>query len=194
MQFSKERKMINRQFFFDHARQHLFGGSLKPGPVVGLTAVLDYWEANSSKKDDRWLAYALATAHHETDRTFRGIEEYGKGRNKEYGKIDPETRVAYYGRGLVQLTWRNNYKKMGDLLGLDLVHHPEKALDIGIATKVLFVGMTRGTFTGKKFSDYFAADADDWINARRIINGKDKANLIAGYGKQYYAAISYTTG
>jgi hypothetical protein len=54
--------------------------------------------------------------------------------------------------------------------------------------------MTRGTFTGKKFSDYFAADADDWINARRIINGKDKANLIAGYGKQYYAAISYTTG
>jgi hypothetical protein len=74
--------MISRQFFFDHARQHLFGGSLKPGPVVGLTAVLDYWEANSSKKDDRWLAYALATAHHETDRTFRGIEEYGKGRNK----------------------------------------------------------------------------------------------------------------
>jgi predicted chitinase len=34
--------------------------------------------------------------------------------------------VAYYGRGLVQLTWRNNYKKMGDLLGLDLVHHPKR--------------------------------------------------------------------
>jgi hypothetical protein len=74
------------------------------------------------------------------------------------------------------------------------VRHPEEALDIVIATKILFIGMTRGTFTGKKFADYFNANADDWINARRIINGKDKANLIAGYGKQYYAAISYTTG
>jgi putative chitinase len=81
--------MINRQFFFDYARQHLFSGLLKAGPVAGLTAILDYWESNSSKKDDRWLAYALATAHHETDRTFRGIEEYGKGKNREYGKIDP---------------------------------------------------------------------------------------------------------
>jgi putative chitinase len=186
--------MINRQFFFDYARQHLFNGSLKAGPVAGLTAVLDYWESNSSKKDDRWLAYALATAHHETDRTFRGIEEYGKGKNKQYGKIDPDTGVAYYGRGLVQLTWRKNYKSMGDLLGVDLVHHPEKALDLNVATKVLFVGMTRGIFTTKKFADYFNNNADDWVNARRIINGKDKANLIAGYGKQYYAAISYTTG
>jgi putative chitinase len=194
MQSSVERKMINRQFFFDYARQHLFNGSLKQGPVTGLAAILDYWESNSSKKDDRWLAYALATAHHETDRTFRGIEEYGKGKNREYGKIDPETGVAYYGRGLVQLTWRYNYKKMDDILHVDLVRHPEEALDIVIATKILFIGMTRGTFTGKKFADYFNANADDWINARRIINGKDKANLIAGYGKQYYAAISYTTG
>jgi hypothetical protein len=189
-----ESKMINRDFFFDYARQHLFSGSLKSGAVAGLTAILDYWESNNSKKDDRWLAYALATAHHETDRTFRGIEEYGKGRNKDYGQIDPETGVAYYGRGLVQLTWRKNYQKMGDLLGVDLVHHPEKALDIDVATKVLFVGMTRGIFTGKKFADYFNASTEDWVNARRIINGKDKANLIAGYGKQYYAAISYTTG
>jgi hypothetical protein len=186
--------MINRQFFFDYARQHLFNGSLKAGPVAGLTAVLDYWESNISKKDDRWLAYALATAHHETDRTFRGIEEYGKGKNKEYGKTDPETGKAYYGRGLVQLTWRKNYKKMGELLGVDLVRRPEQALDIRIATKILFVGMTRGSFTGKKFADYFNATTEDWVNARRIINGKDKANLIAGYGRQYYAAISYTTG
>jgi putative chitinase len=189
-----ESEMINRPFFFDYVRQHLFNGSLKAGQVAGLTAMLDYWESNSSKKDDRWLAYALATAHHETDRTFRGIEEYGKGKGRPYGKVDPETGVAYYGRGLVQLTWRKNYQKMGDLLGVDLVHHPEKALDLDIATKVIFVGMTRGIFAGKKFADYFSPSADDWVNARRIINGTDKANLIASYGKQYYAAISYTTG
>ena len=186
--------MINRKFFFDYVRQHLFNGSLKAGQVTGLTAMLDYWESNNSKKDDRWLAYAFATAHHETDRTFRGIEEYGKGAGKPYGQPDPQTGKVYYGRGLVQLTWKKNYQKMGDLLDVDLVNNPEKALDITIATEVLFVGMTRGIFTGKKLSDYFSPQTEDWINARRIVNGTDKANLIAGYGKQYYAAISYTTG
>jgi len=186
--------MINRQFFFDYVRQHLFTGSLKPGQVTGLTAMLDYWESNSSKKDDRWLAYAFATAHHETDRTFRGIEEYGKGQNKPYGQPDPETGKTYYGRGLVQLTWKKNYKKMGDLLDVDLVNNPEKALDIKIATQVIFVGMTKGIFTGKKFADYFNPQKEDWVNARRIVNGLDKANSIADYGKRYYAAISYTTG
>jgi len=53
--------------------------------------------------------------------------------------------------------------------------------------------MMEGTFTGVRLSTYFNPNKDDWMNARRIINGLDKANLIAGYGKSYYAAISYTT-
>lgn len=93
----------------------------------------------------------------------------------------------------MQLTWRANYKKMGDLLRIDLVRHPEKALDPDVATKILFEGMTRGSFTGKKLSNYFNDTKEDWVNARRIINALDKANLIADYAKQYYAAISYTT-
>jgi hypothetical protein len=52
--------------------------------------------------------------------------------------------------------------------------------------------MTRGIFTGKKLDDYFNAKTDDWINARRIINGTDRASLVADYGHEYYAAISYT--
>jgi hypothetical protein len=184
--------MINRQFFFDYARQHLFG-TLKQSQVNGLEAILDHWEADYAAKDDRWLAYALGTTHHETDKTFRGIEEYGKGAGHDYGIPDPVTGKKYYGRGFVQLTWKTNYKKMGDLLGVDLVKYPEKALEIDIAAQVLFVGMTRGIFTGKKLSDYFSPSKEDWVQARRIVNGLDKANLIAGYAKQYYAAISYTT-
>ncbi len=45
-----------------------------------MTAILNYWEANYAKKDDRWLAYMFATAHHETDRKIQAIEEYGKGK------------------------------------------------------------------------------------------------------------------
>ncbi len=184
--------MINRRFFYDYIRNHLFGGSLKQTQVDGLNAILDLWESEYSKQDDRWLAYALGTAHHETDRTFRGIEEYGRGRGRTYGVADPQTGQTYFGRGFVQLTWRTNYDRMGKFLGIDLVNRPEKALEIKTAAKILLAGMVKGMFTGKKLADYFNARAEDWSQARRIVNGMDKANLIAGYARAYYAAISHT--
>ncbi len=191
--------MINRKFFFDHVRAFLFQGSLKQSQVTGLTAIMDEWEKNWGKKDDRWLAYMLATAHHETDRTMMPINEYGKGKGRKYGenlKMDgtryTDTTNIFYGRGYVQLTWYENYQKAGKKLGLDLIKNPELALVPANASEIMFNGMNEGWFTGKKLSTYFSPTAEDWVNARRIINGLDKANLIAGYAKQYYAAISHT--
>jgi hypothetical protein len=185
--------MINREFFFDQVRGQLFGGKLRQKQVDGMTAILDEWERKHAKKDDRWLAYMLATTHHETDRTMQPIEEYGRGKGRKYGIPDPQTGKVYYGRGFVQLTWKANYETMGKLLGIDLVNKPDLALELAPATQIMFLGMTRGSFTGKKLDDYFNPNLGDWVNARRIINALDKANLIAGYGQQYYAAISYTT-
>ena len=52
----------------------------------------------------------------------------------------------------------------------------------------------QGVFTGKKFGDYFNKTTEDWVNARRIINGLDKANLDRGTTrKNSTAPISYTT-
>lgn len=62
------------------------------------------------------------------------------------------------------------------------------------AIPIMFIGMKEGIFTGKKFADYFSPTKEDWVSARRIINGLDKANTIAGHAKKYYGAISYTTG
>lgn len=184
---------INRQFFFDYVRLHLFNGKLSQKQVDGMDAILDYWEKDYTGKDDRWLAYMFATAYHETDRKMQAIEEYGKGAGKAYGKADPITGQKYYGRGLVQLTWKYNYDAMGKQFKVDLLNHPEKALDLDLAVEIMFYGMTNGSFTGKKLPDYFNQNKSDWVNARRIINALDKANIIAGYGKQFYAAISYTT-
>lgn len=181
---------INRRFFFDYVRARLFDGKLTQDQVNGLTAILDEWEKNHSDGDLRWLAYMLATVHHETDRKFQGIEEYGKGRDKRYGRPDPVTGKTYYGRGFVQLTWKENYQKMSAVCGVDLVKNPEKALELKNCVKILFFGMINGSFTGKKLSDYFNRNKEDWLNARRIINGTDKANLIAGHGRRFYAAIS----
>jgi len=185
---------INRDFFFERARAALFSRRLKQSQVDGLTAILNGWEDSHSHKDDRWLAYALATAHHETDRTMQPIAEYGAGRGKPYGKVDPATGCAYYGRGFVQLTWAANYRKLGQRLGLGtrLYEEPDLALEISIATEILLIGMDEGRFTGKKLADYFSAAKADWAGARRIVNGTDRARLIADYAREYYAAISYT--
>ena len=177
--------MINRSFFFDQVSLRLFEGRLPSKTKESLGLILDEWEKNYAKADDRWLAYALGTAHHETDRTFGPIREYGRGKGKPY--------YPYYGRGLVQLTWDYNYKKMGAVVGVDLVKNPDRALDLKNAIPIMFVGMMQGIFTGKKLADYFSKTSEDWVNARRIINGLDKANLIAGHAKKFYSAISYTT-
>ena len=60
---------INRKFFFDQVNLRLFDGKLSAKTRRSLNQILDYWEKNHAKDDDRWLAYALGTAHHETDRT-----------------------------------------------------------------------------------------------------------------------------
>jgi putative chitinase len=54
----------------------------------------------------------------------------------------------------------------------------------------MITGILKGLFTEKKLSDYLNKDTD-WINARRIINGLDKAELIAVYAKKFYTALQY---
>lgn len=182
---------LDRAFFFSQVRRTLFGGRLTQRQVDGLTAILDRWCADHAEADDRWLAYLLATAHHETGRTMQPVREVGRGRGKPYGKRDPVTGQIFYGRGLAQLTWKDNYRRIGRVIGADLVNDPDQALELPIAVGILFVGMFAGLFTGKMLADYFSLTRDDWTGARRIINGTDRAALIAGYGRAYYAALSY---
>lgn len=189
--------MINRKIFFDAVRTHLFDGSLKQSQVSGLTDLLDVWEASWVGSDPRWLAYALATAHHETDRTMLPIEEYGKGAGRSYGRRlkcngTPYTDTAnlFYGRGYVQLTWYENYERASQELGADFISNPACVMVPAAAALIMFKGMAQGWFTGRKFSTYINERACDYLNARRIINGTDRAELVAGYAHKYQAALT----
>src|SRR4029079_15110812 len=50
---------INRNFFFEQLKNQLFGGKFSKGQVDGLNSLLDVWERDYAKNDDRWLAYSL---------------------------------------------------------------------------------------------------------------------------------------
>jgi hypothetical protein len=164
-------------------------GSLTGRQVDGLNALLGQMESDTTIADTRWLAYMMATAYHETAHTFQPVEEIGKGRGRPYGIPDRKTGQIYYGRGLVQLTWKRNYQKFSELLGLDLVNNPRLALEPGPAYKIMSLGMTQGLFTGKKLADYLNDEKSDYFHARRIINGLDKAATIAGYAEKFQKAL-----
>lgn len=192
--------MIDSTIFIKQCKELLFGSTMSAKQVGGCKAIIDYWNANYDGYDPRWLAYMLATTYHETARTMQPIEEYGKGAGRAYGKrvkMDgrpyTDTKAIFYGRGFVQLTWYENYEKAGKAFDLPLLLSPELALNLKVATKILFAGMMKGWFTGKRLSDYFNDRVDDPVNARRIINGKDKAALIEGYYEKFLTAIN-TTG
>lgn len=191
---------MNCSRFYKAVQAEFFNGRLSQQQTDGMAAILERWNG-SSFTDLRWLAYIFGTVYHETARTMAPIEEYGKGKGRRYGKKikqsgQPYTTPdhIYYGRGYVQLTWFENYDKMGRILGIPLLQHPELALVPEHAADIMFEGMTKsvsfkGDFTGHYLEQYFNDTMEDWINARRIINGLDRAELIAGYAKRFHEIL-----
>ena len=175
--------MPDRTAFFAAIRAPLFGGRLTPGQVDGLTRIMDDIDARPVT-DLRWRAYMLATTFHETAATMQPIEEIGRGAGHPYAN------GGWWGRGLVQLTWPQNYAVWGKRLGVDLVGHPELAMTWPVALPVLVNGMALGLFTGVGLPRYFSAAADDPAGARRVINGVDRAEMIAGYHRAFLAALA----
>jgi hypothetical protein len=189
----------------------LFGGKLTQQQVDGQNALLDVWEEDYEKDnpDIRWLAYALATSLHESASTMWPIAEYSLGAGKEYGKTDPETGQKYYGRGLIQTTWRENYARADRelcLTGDDSCEwHADNQLKPEIASATLYRGLIEGWFrssggTPNNLAKYFNDTRNDAYEAREAVNG-DKhivpswshgvsiGNLIAGYHRDFLAAL-----
>jgi len=199
---------LDRQFFFDTVQHTLFKDSLTPAQIEGINAIFDYWDANLATADRRWLAYILATAFHETAYTMQPVREtlatsdsraveiletaFASGRlswvKTPYWRPDEDGK-SWLGRGLVQLTHRRNYEAMSEVTGIDLVAEPDRAMEMTPAVTILIEGMLRGSFAGHRLSDHLNEEREDWVNARRIVNGTDRAEKLAEYGRIFLAAI-----
>ena len=174
--------MTSKPEFYKAIRQGLFP-KLTAKQVKGIEAILDEWTRRGFL-DLRWLAYILATVYHETGKSMNPVKEFGGEaylRSKKY--------YPYYGRDLVQTTWRTNYQKVKAFTGVDVVANPDLIADLPVAAATAIEFMDKGYYTGKKLSDYFNEKKEDWVNARRIINGTDKAALVAEYAKKFYSAL-----
>ena len=181
--------------FFQSIRP-LFGGTLSQSQVDGLNALLDATEGQPRAI----RAYLLATAFHETAGTMQPIHE--RGRRSYFDKYEPGTAIGkrlgnthpgdgylFRGRGYVQITGRFNYKKASQKLGVDFVESPSRALVPSLAGQILVRGCSEGWFTGKRLSEYINDNRTDFRNARRVVNGMDRAGLIAGHAKKFNAAL-----
>ena len=187
------------KYDWDKLRSHF--GRLNQSQVDGFNAVLSAInQYGSPANKPAYVAYMLATAWHETAATMQPIAEYGKGKGRPYGKrIDvhggrySDSLPIYYGRGYVQLTWLTNYVFMKNRLGVDFVNNPELALNPKHATDIMITGMLEGSFTGKSLQKYITYGLYfEFVNARRIINGTDKATLIAQYAVRFLDSLTMT--
>lgn len=168
------------------------GPTLSENEVTGCQAIIGACRA--AGWGAAWTAYALATTYHETAGTMQPIKEYGRGKGRKYGVPGKHGQVPY-GRGYVQLTWDGNYERADQELGLGgrLLADFDLALDRDIAAAILVRGMEGGWFTTKSNATYLPrcgpATRAQFKEARRIINGTDKADLIAGHALAFQAAL-----
>lgn len=197
---NKQKEVVSKPeldlaLFFKELRPHLFI-RLSVSQVEGMEAKLKAFQEAGWPVS--WAAYAMATSYHETGKRMVPVREgfdvsdAWRKRNLRY--------FPWYGRGDVQLTWEDNYKKADTKLGLNgsLVHNLDLALDKDISAKIMVRGMEEGWFSGDKqgvrhtlkrhLPDEKGTKAQ-FKQSRRIINLMDKADLIANYALGFQDAL-----
>lgn len=193
---------MKTELFWNTIRSGLFRGKMTQGAVDTVNAIVDcYYAYYLTTGNQNHLAYILATAYHESyhhtlnpewnpvregfaKTNFGAIRAvtmmYESGRIKTNYALPHTNGLSYYGRGFVQVTWPDNYKRVGDLIGEDLYNNPDLLIEsIDVSAKALVIGSMEGVYTGRKVSDYTLPDGSfDAFSARRVVNGLDKADKI----------------
>lgn len=193
-----DQKPMDKAVFFSAIKRLGLFGSLTQAQVEGIEAKLNAFDAAHCLLEHR--AYMLATSYHETGKAMQPVMENGARayfnkyeagtkKGKELGNTKLGDGYLYRGRGDVQLTGKANYFRAGAALNVDLVGNPDLALKPAISAQIMIRGMTEGWFTGARLSTFISQSKKDYIGARKIVNGVDKKDLIAGYAQKFERAL-----
>lgn len=132
------------------------------GPVLAET--LASYAIDRPLRIAHFLAQMCTECQDFTAMEEQGTEAYFERYNGRMGNLPPGDGYRFRGRGLIQLTGRQNYTLYGTLLSYDLVEVPDKAAEPATALAIAC------TFW-KKLDLNAAADADDVILVTKRING-----------------------
>ena len=206
---------MERSKFYAAVRASLFAGKLTQAQVEGMEAILNEWD-KSGKTDPRWLAYIMATAHHETGARFAPVEEnlnYSAKRltevwpkrfpsiaaAKPYANNPERLANSVYGGRLGNDEPGDGWKYRGrgfvQVTGKDnyakygLADDPESASKNEAAAHIIVDGMINGRFTGMLLRAYFDHDRDNPVGARKIINPDANGAKIAKDYEAYLKAV-----
>ncbi len=196
----------------------VFGGRLTPDQVAGIEADLKLgagrlplaWMAYCLATDYHETGHTMQPIPErgsgdgpDADAWDDYLERYDTGRLAEALGNTPAADgdgVLFAGKGKAQVTGARNYKfatkrlrELGVLTAAeDLSKTPDLMLRMDVATAALIFGMLEGWYTGKTLNHYLpgpAASLKQFENARRIINGTDRAELIASIAAAFQAAL-----
>lgn len=147
-------------------------------PVFGIT---------SSLRTAHFLAQAsVETGNFRCMREIWGPTEAQKGYEgrADLGNSQSGDGFKYRGRGLFQITGRDNYGRYGHRLGIDLIDHPELAEDPDTALHIACL-----YWNDHRLNDY--ADADNILGTSNGINRGNPASIREpnGYGARKAALL-----
>ena len=147
-----------------------FSGEIAERQLKIIAAVGEVLQSTLEEYD---IATSLRIAHflgqtcHESA-GFRTTEEFASGDAYE-GRADLGNTEAgdgrrYKGRGLLQLTGRANYRRLGKVLSIKLEENPELAGEPALSLRIACE-----YWKGRKINN--ACDQDDLMTVTRLVNG-----------------------
>ena len=203
--------LIDRNYFYTKYAEEFnqLTEETKNDLEIIFSGIENYETSKGGAFTKNQIAYILATIRHETG-NFKPVKEYFWGSEssrkkyfeehydpilattearrknaKKYGNTTQGDGVKYSGRGFVQITWKSNYKKVSTKFGNDFVSHPDLALLPKHSIQITLYGFDSGMFTGKNIHDFINQNQTDYYNARKVINGLDKAEQIKVYAEKF---------
>jgi len=159
---------VDAQTMFEVAPR--FSGELAAKQAAIITAVgavlaptLNQYDINNRLR----IAHFLGQTCHESA-GFRTTEGFASGEGYEgrtdLGNTQPGDGPRYKGRGLLQLTGRANYRRLGEVLKAPLEAHPELAADPVFSLRIACEYWKSHQING-------ACDADNLLTVTKSVNG-----------------------